>query len=262
MPNAVLPQDILEPDLLRLDRLSRHRAGRPAVQDLSLTLKRGQVLGLLGVNGAGKSTTLSMIAGALRPDSGTIALNGEDFLEHPERARRLIGWLPERAPQWPELTVGEHLDTHGRLRGLNGVALKQAREAIVERLELGPLQRRLAGVLSQGQRQRLGLACALVHKPALLVLDEPANALDPIQVAALRTLIREQVSAGTTVILSTHLLAEVTAVCDRVAILHEGRLHHDGPITDGDHKALEQTFFDIAMRGGDSTPSADRSRAA
>jgi len=237
------------PTVLRLHRLSRRRAGRVAVQELSLDLQRGQVLGLLGLNGAGKSTTLSMIAGALRPDSGGIELNGEDFLEQPELARTQIGWLPERAPVWAELSVEEHLDAHGRLRGLNGATLRQARIAIIERLELQPLARRLAGVLSQGQRQRLGLACALLHRPALLVLDEPANALDPVQVAALRALIREQAAAGTAVILSTHLLAEVTAVCDRVAILHEGTLRHDGPVSAGDHAALEKTFFAIAMNG-------------
>lgn len=235
--------------VLQLQQVSRRRAGRRAVQDLSLSLQAGQVLGLLGVNGAGKSTTLSMIAGALRPDSGSIQLNGEDFLERPELARRLIGWLPERAPLWAELTVSEHLDAHGRLRGLNGATLRQARTKIIERLELQPLARRLAGVLSQGQRQRLGVACALLHRPTLLVLDEPANALDPVQVAALRSLIREQAAAGTAVILSTHLLAEVTAVCDRVAILHEGMLRHDGPITADDQAALQKTFFDIAMNG-------------
>ena len=234
--------------MLQLDRLVRQRAGRAAVQDLNLELAPGQVLGLLGVNGAGKSTTLAMIAGALRPDSGAIRLNGEDFLERPELARRLVGWLPERAPVWPELTVAEHLDAHRRLRGLRGVELRTAREAVVERLELQPLARRLAGTLSQGQRQLLGLACALLHRPALLVLDEPANALGPVQVGSLRKLIREQADAGTTVILSTHVLVEVTAVCDRVAILHEGRLHHDGPVRADDHAALERRFFGIAMQ--------------
>jgi ABC-2 type transport system ATP-binding protein len=240
--------------ILHLDRLSRRRAGRQAVQNLSLSLHGGEVMGLLGVNGAGKSTALSMIAGALRPDSGHIQLNGEDFLEHPELARSEIGWLPERAPVWAELSVQEHLDAHGRLRGLRGVALRNACTAIVERLDLQPLLRRLAGVLSQGQRQRLRLACALLHRPALLVLDEPTNALDPVQVAALRALIREQAAAGTAVILSTHLLAEVTAVCDRVAILHEGTLRHDGAVHADDHAALERTFFEIAMNG--NLPSA------
>ena len=237
------------PLVLQLEHVTRRRAGRVAVQDLSLALPRGQVLGLLGVNGAGKSTTLSMIAGALRPDRGGIKLNGQDFLEQPELARSLIGWLPERAPLWPELTVTEHLNAHGHLRGLRGAALREARTSIIERLELQPLARRLAGVLSQGQRQRLGLACALLHQPALLVLDEPANALDPVQVAALRKLIREQAASGTAVILSTHLLAEVTAVCDRVAILHEGSLQHDGAVHADDHAALEKTFFAIAMNG-------------
>ena len=232
--------------LLTLEQVSRRRAGRPAVQNLSLALEGGQVLGLLGVNGAGKSTTLSMIAGALTPDSGRILLDGKELAEHPALVSRLVGWLPERAPLWQELTVGEHLDVHGRLRGLKGAALKQAHARMVERLELAPLERRLAGVLSQGQRQRLGLACALLHQPRLLVLDEPGTALDPVQVAALRALIREQASAGTAVILSTHVLAEVTAVCDRVAILHEGTLRHEGPLATGDHASLEQRFFAIA----------------
>ena len=217
------------------------------MRDLSLSLETGQILGLLGVNGAGKSTTLSLIAGALTPDSGTIRLQGQDFLEHPELARQAIGWLPEAAPLWPELTIREHLDAHGRLRGLAGTRLKAAGDAVLDRLELQDLARRLAGVLSQGQRQRLGLACALLHRPALLVLDEPANALDPVQVATLRKLLRELAAEGTAVILSTHQLVEVTAVCTRVAILHEGVLRHDAPLSPDGHAVLEKTFFDIAM---------------
>jgi ABC-2 type transport system ATP-binding protein len=242
------PKSALSP-VLQLESVTRRRAGRPAVSDLSLRLEAGQVLGLLGVNGAGKSTTLAMVAGALRPDRGSIRIQGQDFLEQPELARQALGWLPEAAPLWPELTVREHLDAHGRLRGLSGERLDEARDAVLERLELNNLSRRLAGVLSQGQRQRLGLACALLHRPALLVLDEPANALDPVQVVALRTLLRELAAAGTAVILSTHQLAEVTAVCDRVAILHEGVLRYDGALAADQHAALEKTFFDIAMNG-------------
>ena len=237
------------PPVLQLEAVVRRRAARPAVRDLSLSLQAGQVLGLLGVNGAGKSTTLAMIAGALTPDSGVIRLQGQDFLEHPELARQAIGWLPEGAPLWPELTVREHLEAHGRLRGLQGGDLNSARDAILERLDLGDLSRRLAGVLSQGQRQRLGLACALLHRPALLVLDEPANALDPVQVVALRGLLRELAANGTAIILSTHQLVEVTAVCDRVAILHEGTLRHDALLPADQHAALEKIFFDIAAAG-------------
>jgi ABC-2 type transport system ATP-binding protein len=241
------------PPLLQLRHVHRQRGGRPAVNNLNLTLQRGEVLGLLGTNGAGKSTTLSMIAGALVPDSGAITLDGQDFIEHPELARRLIGWLPERAPVWNELTVMEHLRAHGRLRGLACAKLRAACLSVIEQLELAPLAQRLAGVLSQGQRQRLGLACALLHRPALLVLDEPANALDPVQVVALRTLIRAQSAAGTAVILSTHVLAEVTAVCDRVAILHAGTLRYDGVLDAGDQTALERTFFAIAQQTAGAT---------
>jgi ABC-2 type transport system ATP-binding protein len=234
--------------LLQLTHVQRQRGGRPAVSDLNLTLQRGEVLGLLGTNGAGKSTTLAMIAGALVPDSGAITLEGRDFIEHPELARRLIGWLPERAPVWNELTVIEHLRAHGRLRGLACDKLRDRCLAVIEQLELAPLAQRLAGGLSQGQRQRLGLACALLHQPALLVLDEPANALDPVQTAALHGVIRAQAAGGAAVILSTHIRADVTAVCDRVAILHEGVLRHDGPLRSDEHAALERRFFEIATR--------------
>ncbi len=216
--------------LLELDRVGRLRAGRHVVRDLDLTLERGQVLGLLGVNGAGKSTTLAMLAGALRPTRGRILIDGRDLAEEPEQARRLLGWLPENAPLWPELSVAEHLAAHARLHGLRGPARREACTAMLERLQLGPLRKRLARILSQGQRQRLGLACALLHRPPLLVLDEPGNGLDPVQAADLRTLIREHAAGGGAVVLSTHLLPEVTAVCDRAAILHEGRLRHDAPL--------------------------------
>lgn len=247
------------PSLLQLTQVGRRRGGRLAVSGLDLAVRRGEVVGLLGINGAGKSTTLSMIAGALAPDSGRITLDGTDFVEHPELARHLVGWLPERAPVWPELTVLEHLHAHGRLRGLAGAGLREACARVLGQLELQALDRRLAGALSQGQRQRLGLACALLHGPALLVLDEPASALDPVQVAGLRDLIRTQAAAGVAVILSTHVLAEVTTVCDRVAIMHGGVLRHDGPVGSDGQAGLERLFFDIAVRG---QPGASASGAA
>lgn len=239
------------PALLNVTGLSRRRAGRLAVADVSFSLNRGEVLGLLGINGAGKSTTLSMLAGALRPETGSISLDGRDFVADPGIARSLVGWLPEAAPLWPELSVDEHLLAFCRLRGASRAAARKATDAIIARLQLGDLRRRLAGVLSQGQRQRLGVACALVHEPALVILDEPANALDPVQVSELRKLIRERAAAGAAVILSTHVLGEVIAVCDRVAILHEGRLRHNAPLhDDASGKTLEAIFFGIATGAG------------
>ena len=230
--------------ILNVSGVSRRRAGRAAVSELSFKLNRGEVLGLLGVNGAGKSTTLAMLAGALRPDEGRIELDGQRFDNHPALARRTVGWLPEAAPLWPELSVDEHLAAFAALRGIGRAEARRAADTVMERLQRGDLRRRLAGVLSPGQRQRLGLACALLHEPPLLILDEPANALDPVQVGELRKLIRERSAAGGAVILSTHVLGEVVAVCDRVVILHEGRLRHDAPL--GDHATLEKAFFAIA----------------
>ncbi|TAL75311.1 MAG: ABC transporter ATP-binding protein [Rhodanobacter sp.] len=242
--------------VLQLDHVGRRRAGRMVVDEVTLELGAGQVLGLLGVNGAGKSTTLAMIVGALQPDMGTIRIGGKDLTEEPIATRQLVGWLPERAPVWPELTVAEHLATHGRLRGLRGTALRAAGDAALAQAGMTELRQRLAGALSQGQRQRLCLACALLHRPALLVLDEPANGLDPVHAAALKQTIRTLAQGGTAVILSTHLLAEATAVCDHVAILHEGRLRHVGAIAAGDQAALERTFFEIAMHGANPAARA------
>jgi ABC-2 type transport system ATP-binding protein len=219
--------------LLQMDHVSRSLGGHEVVSELVLGLQRGQVLGLLGVNGAGKSTTLAMISGALRPDRGQVRINGVDLYEQPSLARAAVGWLPERAPLWAELTVIEHLQASARLRGLDRQTLRKRVDGLLERLQLASMSRRLVGVLSQGQRQRVGLACALLHEPPLLVLDEPGNGLDPVQSAQLRELIRERAASGCGVILSTHLLPEVTAICDRVAILHQGLLRHDAPLDDG-----------------------------
>ncbi|MDN5923642.1 MAG: ABC transporter ATP-binding protein [Xanthomonadales bacterium] len=232
------------PALLELRHVSRDRGGRRVVDDVSLRLDRGQVLGLLGVNGAGKSTTLSMVVGALSPHHGQVLIDGQDLCEVPQSVRGRVGWLPERAPLYAELTVSEQIDAAGRLHGMTKPALRAARERLLERLQLGELRQRLCGQLSQGQRQRVGLACALVHDPALIVLDEPGNGLDPVQVARWHALIAE-LSAEHALIVSTHVLGEVTATCNRVAILHHGRLRYDGALG-ADTATLEQRFFAIA----------------
>lgn len=230
--------------LLELDRISRQRGGRPAVEDLSLTLQRGDVLGLLGVNGAGKSTTLAMMVGVLAPDKGQVRIDGKDLIEHPQVVRHQTGWLAEHAPLYVELTVTEHLDAIGRLHGLRGTALKERRQNMLESLQLEPMAKRLVRQLSQGQRQRVGLACALLHDPPLLVLDEPANGLDPVQIEHWRTLVRS-LAADHAVVISTHALDEVTATCNRIAILHEGRLRHSGPV-ERNTRELQQHFMAIA----------------
>lgn len=223
------------PPLLQLRQVGRALARRQVVNDMSLVLDRGSVLGLLGVNGAGKSTTLRMIAGVLAPSSGQVLIAGEDLREHPQSARRQLGYLPEQVPLYAELRVLEYLDFCARLHGLRGAAVAHAVAGVIERCDLGQVRRRLLGNLSKGFQQRAGIAQAIVHDPALIVLDEPASGLDPVQAANIRLLVRE-LGREHAVILSTHLLPDVQACCDRVAILHQGRLRHDGAL-----HALDET---------------------
>jgi len=229
--------------LLELDQVSRRLAGREIVHALSFGVARGEVLGLLGVNGAGKSTTLRLIAGVLTPDAGAVRLDGECLHEAPHRHARRIGYLPERVPLHAELGVVEYLDFCARLRGLGTATARAAVAREIERCELGEVRRRLTGQLSKGYQQRVGLAQALLHEPDLIVLDEPASGLDPLQAVRLRDLIRD-LGTRHAVIVSTHQLAEAQAVCDRVAILHQGTLRHCGPCTNGE-AGLERLFLAI-----------------
>ena len=229
--------DVNSPDpVLRLQHASRRLGGRAVVRALELEVARGEVLGLLGVNGAGKSTTLRMIAGVLAPSQGRVVIDGEDPYERPAIARRRIGYLPEVPPLHAELTPLEFLAFCARLRGLPRASIAAAVERALERSGLGEVRRRPIAALSKGFRQRVGIAQAIVHEPALIVLDEPASGLDPVQALNLRELVR---SLGTThaVVLSTHLLPDVAACCDRVAILHHGELRHLGSARPADASA-------------------------
>jgi ABC-2 type transport system ATP-binding protein len=215
--------------LLRLENVSRRLAGRIIVENVALSLDRGSVLGLLGVNGAGKTTTLRMICGVLAPSSGRVFVDGTDIREDSRHTASALGYLPETPPLYAELRVAEYLTFCARLRRLRGKALSASVENVIEHCGLGDVRHRLIGNLSKGYQQRVGIAQAIVHDPALIVLDEPASGLDPLQSANIRALIRE-LGKERAVILSTHLIADVSQCCDRVAILHRGRLRYDGSV--------------------------------
>ena len=231
-----------ETTLLRLDNVSRRLAGRTVVESLRLSLDRGTVLGLLGVNGAGKSTTLRMICSVLAPSSGKVDIAGNDMRENPRAAASLLGYLPEQPPLYAELRVDEYLTFCARLHQLSGTKLKSAVDSVIDRCGLGEVRRRLLGNLSKGFQQRAGIAQAIVHDPALIVLDEPASGLDPLQSANIRSLIRE-LGKDHGVILSTHLIADVNQCCDRVAILHRGKLRYDGPV----HALADESTYIVRL---------------
>ncbi len=238
--------------MLELAQVSRRLAGRDVVRELSLRVARGRILGLLGVNGAGKTTTLRMACGVLAPSRGQVRVEGRDLYEQPQLARRHIGYLPETPPLHGELTTREYLSFCARLHGVARSAVAAAVERAIERCALGEVARRLTGALSKGYRQRVGVAQAIVHEPGLIVLDEPASGLDPVQALRLRELIRS-LGHDHALIVSTHVLPDVAACCDEVAILHRGTLRHVGPVAaaaDDRYEAQFSTAVDATLWQG------------
>ncbi len=227
-----------EPLLLDAQGLSRWYGTRAAVSEVDLHLGRGEILGFLGLNGAGKTTTMRLLTGTLAPHRGAIRIAGRDLLEEPLAAKRQIGYLPEHPPLHPELTVEESLRFAGRLHGLRRRTLPTAIDETLGRTGLGDVRRRLVAQLSKGYQQRLGLAQAVLHRPDVLILDEPTVGLDPAQIQSIRTLIVE-LGREHAVLLSSHLLHEVQSICTRVTIIHEGRI------------VLSETLGELGGEGGE-----------
>ena len=198
-----------------------------ALDGVSLDVPSPQVLGLLGPNGAGKSTLMRLIAGYLPPSEGKVEVCGKDVEEHPIDTKKYIGYLPEHNPIHLEMYVREYLDYVAHLYQLPDRKAKV--EEIIERVGLPPEAHKLIGQLSKGYRQRVGLAQALIHDPQVLILDEPTSGLDPIQLVDIRNLIKE-VGKKRTVILSTHIMQEVEAMCERVVMIHRGQLVADDSV--------------------------------
>ncbi len=209
--------------LIDVQHLYRYYGTHCAVRNMTFQVRRGEVLGFLGPNGAGKSTTMQMITGNLAPSAGRILINGVDMLDNPREAKASLGYLPEQPPLYRELTVDEFLTYCARLNRIDGPRVRPAVQSAKERCGLTDVGRRLIGNLSKGYQQRVGIAQAIIHSPAVVILDEPTVGLDPIQIREIRHLIRE-LSAEHSVILSTHILPEVQATCDRVQIINQGEL--------------------------------------
>jgi ABC-2 type transport system ATP-binding protein len=215
--------------LLTLDRVTKRFNGVPAVDDVSFTIDRGQVVGFLGPNGAGKSTTMRMVTQYFEPDAGHIRLDGIPLAEAGREAKRRIGFLPENNPLYVEMLVSEYLDFVARLRELSGTERARAIDEAVAATGIESVYNRPVGELSKGFRQRVGLAAAILHRPDLLVLDEPTEGLDPNQRVEIRRLISD-LGRERTVLLSTHVLPEVQFTCSRLLIINQGRIVADGAV--------------------------------
>ena len=216
---------------LQAHGLTRRYGTRVAVDNIDLELRRGEVLGLLGPNGAGKSTTLQMLTGNLAPSGGTVRIRGIDLIDSPVAAKAHIGYLPETPPLYRDLNVTEFIELVARLHRVPREQRKAAVETAITRCGLADVRRQLIGALSKGYQQRVGIAQAIVHKPDVIILDEPTVGLDPNQIREIRALIRELGNTHS-VILSTHILPEVEAICDHVRIMHQGRFVFAGGITE------------------------------
>ena len=213
--------------MIEVQQLSKRYFDREVVRSVSFFVPEGEVLGFLGPNGAGKTTTMRMICAYLPPTSGTVKVAGVDLAEDPLGVRARIGYLPENVALYPEMRVEEFLRFRAAIEGVSRKDVPERLAYVLERCMLTDVRRQLIGTLSKGYRQRVGLAAALIHKPPVLILDEPTVGLDPRQIVKIRELIVE-LGRDHTVILSTHILPEVEQICQRVLIIDDGRIVADG----------------------------------
>ena len=207
--------------------LDRYFGPIHAVRNISFTVTRGEVLGFLGPNGAGKSTTMKMITGFLEPSQGSIVVNGHNVVEQPLAVKAAIGYLPEGAPSYGEMTVRHFLDFIAEIRGYSGAEKQDRVSKVISQINLGTVVDQTIDTLSKGFKRRVGVAQSILHDPGILIMDEPTDGLDPNQKHEVRNLIKEM-SRDKAIIISTHILEEVDAVCTRAIIIAEGRILFDG----------------------------------
>jgi ABC-2 type transport system ATP-binding protein len=248
--------------MIEARELSKRYGEIVAVDGVSFSVQRGEVVGFLGPNGAGKTTTMRMLTGFLPPTDGGASIAGHDIFEDPLAARRAVGYLPESPPLYPEMSVTAYLRYVAAIKDVPRRERREAVDRALERCALTEVRSRVIGTLSKGFRQRVGLGQAIVHDPPVLILDEPTVGLDPIQIGEIRHLIADLASGEAesqhTVILSSHILAEVAAICRRVIMINEGRKTVDAPLEEltRDGKSLEELFARETARDAAESPES------
>jgi ABC-2 type transport system ATP-binding protein len=234
--------------MIEVSNLTKRYARHVAVDGISFTVQKGEILGFLGPNGAGKTTTMRILTGFLPASSGSAKVSGFDVFEQPLEVKRRVGYLPETPPLYPDLSVTSYLDFVSRIKGVPGSERKRRIDEAVEKCRVGDVRHKLIGKLSKGYRQRVGLAQAILHKPDVLVLDEPTAGLDPKQIIETRELIRS-LGGEHTVVLSTHILPEVSVTCSRVVIINQGRVVAEDTPDALMHRLQGRTALKVEVRG-------------
>ena len=235
----------MEEPIVKVEHLSHRYSIQWAVRDISFEIPVGGIYGLLGSNGAGKSTTMNIICGVIKQTEGQVFIKGIDARKRPVDAKRHIGFLPQKPPLYGDLTVEEYLLHCARLRWVPDNELHSAVEEVLARCGITRFRKRLIKNLSGGYQQRVGIAQAIVHKPDLVVFDEPTNGLDPNQIMEIRHLIRD-IAQDRTVILSTHILTEVQATCDHILMIEEGKMVFMGTVDEFDNYIVPNSLY-VAM---------------
>ncbi|MBC5622029.1 MULTISPECIES: ABC transporter ATP-binding protein [Butyricimonas] len=232
----------MEEAIVKVEHLSHRYSVQWAVKDISFEIPKRGIYGLLGSNGAGKSTVMNIICGVLKQTEGNVLIHGADTRLEPLEAKKHIGFLPQQAPLYTDMTVEEYLTHSAYLRRMPDKEIKSAVEEVMERCSIMHFRSRLIKNLSGGYQQRVGIAQAIVHKPALVVFDEPTNGLDPNQILDIRRLIQD-IAKERTVILSTHILREVHAICDYLLMIEQGKLVFSGTVDQFDNYIVPSTIF-------------------
>ncbi len=234
--------------MISVENLTKRFGTKLAVNDVSFEVGTGEVLGFLGPNGAGKSTTMRMITGYFEPTAGRVAIDGVSMFDQPRKAKEKIGYLPENAPLYSDMTVAGFLGFAAELRGLAGSAKSGAVEKALETCFLGPVRNQSIDTLSKGYRHRTCLAQSIIHDPEVLILDEPTDGLDPNQKAEVRNLIR-RMGETRTIVFSTHILEEVEAVCTRAIIIDQGKIVADGTPEELKARAVDAGSIEVRIHG-------------
>jgi len=245
--------------VITVSSLTRYYGAHAAVKDVSFTIDDKEVVGFLGLNGAGKSTTLKVLAGLIMPSAGEVCIDGVDVLEAPDSFRERIGFLPEDPPLYSEMQVGEFLHWVGRVKGLSKAELKERLPEVLNLCQLADREKWVIGTLSHGYRKRVGIAQAIIHRPKLVLLDEPNSGLDPAQIVEMRKVL-SALKEECTVLISSHILSEVSQTCDRILVLHQGAI-----VAQGTEEELASAFgteeqtevsFEVVVRGSAKAASS------